>query len=152
MMFAEHARDVMAVERTLHEGFFKHWNLTESEVYSTPMAPTNLLYTGYLTKVAYERPFPEAVGCFLPCYWIYWEVGKELERRGSPKKLFSRWIETYSSDAYASVVRQVLEVMEQASQGLTAEDLERIRSQFIVTSKLEYLFWVMGYRMEAWGI
>jgi thiaminase/transcriptional activator TenA len=151
-MFTEHARDVIAVERALHEGFFNHWKLTESEVYSTPMAPTNLLYTCYLIKVAYERPFPEAVGCFLPCYWIYWEVGKELERRGSPNELFSRWIETYSSDAYASVVGQVLEVMDQAARGLREEDLALIRNHFIVTSKLEYLFWDMGYRREAWGI
>jgi thiaminase/transcriptional activator TenA len=151
-MFAEHARDVIAVERALHEGFFKHWKLTENEVYSTPMAPTNLLYTCYLMRIAYERPFPEAVGCFLPCYWIYWEVGKELEKRGSPSGLFSRWIETYSSDVYASVVRQVLEVMDQVSRGLKEEDLVLIRNHFIVTSKLEYLFWDMGYRREAWGI
>jgi len=152
MMFIEHARDVILVERALHESFFKDWQLTDEEIYSTPMAPTNLLYTSYLLKTAYERPFREILGCFLPCYWIYWEVGKELERRGSPKELFRRWIQTYSSEQYASIVRQVLEVMDQVSQGLKEEDLRLIRNHFIVTSKLEYLFWDMGFQKQVWGI
>ena len=152
MMFVEHARDVIVVERALHESFFKDWQLSEEDVNSTPMAPTNLLYTSYLLRIVYERPFPEVLGCFLPCYWIYWEVGKELEKRGSPKELFRRWIQAYSSEQYGSVVRQVLEVMDQVAQGAGEGDLKRIRNHFIMTSKLEYLFWDMGFQKQAWGI
>ena len=152
MMFVEHARDVIVVERVLHESFFKDWQLTDEDVYSAIMAPNNLLYTSYLLKTAYERPFPEILGCFLPCYWIYWEVGKELEKRGSPKELFRRWIQTYASEQYASIVRQVLEVMDEVAQGLKDDDLKLIQNHFIVTSKLEYLFWDMGFRKQTWGI
>ena len=152
MMFAEHARDVIVVERALHESFFKEWQLTDQDVYSTPVAPTNLLYTSYLLKTAYERPFPEVLGCFLPCYWIYWEVGRELEKQGSPRELFRRWIETYSSEQYASVVRQVLGVMDEVARGIKEGDLQLVRNHFRVTSKLEYLFWDMGYQREPWGI
>ena len=152
MMFVEHSRDAIVVERALHESFLKDWQLTDEEVYATPMAPNNLLYTSYLLRVAYDRPFPEVLGCFLPCYWIYWEVGKELEKRGSPKKLFRRWIETYSSEQYGSIVRQVIEVMEQVSQGLKEEDLSLVRNHFKVTSKLEYLFWDMGFHKQTWAI
>ena len=152
MMFAEHGRDAIVVERALHESFFRDWKLSDEEVYSTPMAPTNLLYTSYLLRTAYERPFPEIMGCFLPCYWIYWEVGKELEKRGSPKELFRRWIQTYSGELYASIVKQVLEVMDQVVQGLRDEDLQLIRNHFITTSKLEYLFWDMGFHKQTWGV
>ncbi len=152
MMFVGHAREVIVVERALHESFFKDWKLTEEDVYSTPMAPNNLLYTSYLIRTAYERPFPEVLGCFLPCYWIYWEVGKELERRGSPKELFRRWIQTYSGEAYASVVRQMLEVKDQVAQELKENDLDLIRDHFRVTAKLEYLFWDMGFHKQTWDI
>ncbi len=152
MMFVEHARDAIVVERALHESFFKEWQLAEEDVYSTVVAPNNLLYTSYLLKTAYERPFPEILGCFLPCYWIYWEVGKELEKRGSTKDLFRRWIQTYSSEQYASIVRQVLNVMDQVSQGLGNEDLKLVQNHFLVTSKLEYLFWDMGFHKQTWGI
>ncbi len=152
MMFAEHARDVIVVERALHESFFKDWQMSDEDVYSTPMAPINLLYTSYLLRTAYERPFPETLGCFLPCYWVYWEVGKELEKRGSPKELFRRWIQTYSSDQYASIVRQVLDVMDQVARGLKEDDLRLIRNHFRMTSKLEYLFWDMGFHRQTWGV
>ncbi len=152
MMFVEHARDAIIVERALHESFFKDWQLREEDVNSTPMAPTNLLYTSYLLRIAHERPFPEVLGCFLACYWIYWEVGKELEKHGSPKELFRRWIQAYSSEAYGSIVRQVLDVMDQVAQGAGEGDLKRIRNHFMMTSKLEYFFWDMGFHKQAWGI
>ena len=152
MMFVEHARDVIVVERALHDSFFKDWQLSEEDVNSTPMAPTNLLYTSYLLRVAYERAFPEVLGCFLPCYWIYWEVGKELEKLGSPRELFRRWIQAYSSEQYGSIVRQVIGVMDQVAQGAGEGDLKRIRSHFRMTSKLEYLFWNMGFQKETWDI
>jgi len=152
MMFVEHAREVIVVERALHESFFKDWRLTGEDVYAVPMAPNNLFYTSYLLKTAYERSFPEILGCFLPCYWIYGEVGKELEKRGSPNELFRRWIQTYSSEQYAAIVRQVLEVMDQVAQELKEDDLKLIRNHFVVTSKLEYLFWDMGFHRQTWGI
>jgi thiaminase/transcriptional activator TenA len=39
MMFAEHARDTIVIERTLHESFFKDWQLTDEDVYSTQWRP-----------------------------------------------------------------------------------------------------------------
>jgi thiaminase (transcriptional activator TenA) len=152
MMFAEHAREAIVVERALHESFFKDWKLRDEDVYSTPMAPTNLLYTSYLLRVAYDRPFPEIMGCFLPCYWIYWEVGKELEKRGSPAELFRRWIQTYSSEQYGSIVRQVMEVMDQVARGFREDELKLIRHHFVVTSRLEYLFWDMGFQKQIWPV
>ena len=83
---------------------------------------------------------------------IYWEVGKQLEKLGSPKELFRRWIQAYSSDQYGSIVRQVIGVMEQVAQGVGEGDLKRIRSHFRMTSKLEYLFWDMGFQKETWDI
>jgi TENA/THI-4/PQQC family len=82
--------------------------MSEDEVAATPMAPTNLAYTSYLLAVAYGGSFPEALGAVLPCYWIYWEVGKALLQRGSPNPLYQRWIETYGGEEFAVVVRAVL--------------------------------------------
>ena len=76
-MFNEHAAGAIAVERQLHESFFSDFGVSEANVAATPMAPTNLAYTSYLLAVAYGGPFPEALAALLPCYWIYWEVGKQ---------------------------------------------------------------------------
>src|SRR5437773_10239136 len=107
IMFNEHAAEALRVERALHESFFQEFGLSPDDVAATPLAPTNLAYTSYLLAMAYGRPFHDAVAALLPCYWIYWEVGKPLERAGSADPLYSRWIGTYASEASGDLVRAV---------------------------------------------
>jgi thiaminase/transcriptional activator TenA len=152
IMFSEHAKNAIVVERALHGSFFKDWGLTSQDVYATPLAPNNLLYTSYLLRVAYERPFHEGLGAFLPCYWIYWEVGKELERRGSSVSIYQRWIDTYASAEFGDIVQQVIALLDQVAETLTVAARENVIKHFVMTSRFEYLFWDMGYRRQAWEI
>jgi thiaminase/transcriptional activator TenA len=152
IMFNEHAAGALKVERALHEGFFKDFGLTPADVARTPLAPTNLAYTSYLLAVAYGSPFHEAMAALLPCYWIYWEVGKELERAGSADPLYERWIGTYASEEFGAVVRAVLAATDQVAEGLTASEREAMRGHFLATSRYEWMFWDMGLRREAWPI
>jgi thiaminase/transcriptional activator TenA len=150
IMLNDHAAGALRVERSLHETFFKEFRLTEAAVAAVPLAPTNLAYTSYLLAVAYGRPFHEALAALLPCYWIYWEVGKELERAGSADPLFSRWIATYASAEFGSVVEAVLAATDAIAPAVTAEDRESMRRHFVTTSRYEWMFWDMGWRKEAW--
>jgi thiaminase len=56
----------IAVERSLHEGFFARFGLSEEDVARTPMAPTNLAYTSYLIATAYGGSFPSCFGRCCP--------------------------------------------------------------------------------------
>lgn len=152
IMFSQHAQTALVVERALHGSFFAQWGLPPQDIYATPMAPNNLLYTSYLLRIAYERPFPEGLGTFLPCYWIYWEVGKELEKRGSPVATYQRWIDTYASVEFGETVQQVIVLMNRVAATLTEEDKARVAEHFVMTSRFEYLFWDMGYRQQAWQV
>src|SRR3990172_7557765 len=105
IMLNEHSAGALKVERSLHESFFKEFGLKSADIDATPLAPTNLAYVSYLLAVAYSEPFHEAIAALLPCYWIYWEVGKELERAGSPDPLYARWIATYASAEFGDIVR-----------------------------------------------
>src|SRR5712671_2161366 len=134
IMFNEHAAGALKVERTLHESFFQDFGLTPEGVAATPLAPTNLAYTSYLLAAAYGSPFHEAIAALLPCYWIYWEVGKELERAGSADPLYKRWIGTYASEEFGSVVRAVLAAADQVAQGLRPPEREAMRGHFLTTS------------------
>ncbi len=152
MMFNEHAAGALKVERALHESFFRDFGLGPQQVASTPLAPTNLAYTSYLLAVAYAAPFHEALAALLPCYWIYWEVGKELERAGSRDALYTRWIGTYASAEFGSLVRAVIEATNQTAARLNGEEVRAMRRHFLVTSRYEWMFWDMGYRQERWPV
>jgi thiaminase (transcriptional activator TenA) len=152
IMLNEHSAGALRVERSLHETFFRDFGLSDKDVAAVPLAPTNLAYTSYLLAVAYGAPFHEALAALLPCYWIYWEVGKELERTGSRDALYTRWIATYASEEFGAVVRAVLEATDTLAPRLTEDDRATMRRHFVTTSRYEWMFWDMGHRQEGWAV
>ena len=152
LFLSEHARDTLVVERALHDSFFKDWNLTAEAVYGTPPAPTNLAYTSYLLRVAFGGSFEEGVAALLPCDWIYVQVGKELEKHGSPNPLYQRWIDTYASEDFWKVVKQLISIVDEVAAELSAPRKNVLRSHFVTTSRYEWMFWEMAWREEKWPV
>jgi thiaminase/transcriptional activator TenA len=151
-MFNEHAANALRVERALHEGFFQEFGLTPAAVAATPLAPVNQAYTSYLLAVAYGAPFHENVAALLPCYWIYWGVGKALEQAGSPEPLYRRWIATYAAEEFGAVVRAVLAVVDAVAARLGPTEREAMRRHAVTTARYEWMFWDMGHRRERWPV
>jgi thiaminase/transcriptional activator TenA len=152
IMFTEHAAGALKVEKTLHESFFKDFGLSPEAVSATPLAPTNQAYTSYLLATAHAGPFHEAVAAVLPCYWIYWEVGKTLERAGSRDPLYARWIGTYASEEFGAVVRAVLACTDTLAAALGPDERQAMHRHFVTTSRYEWMFWDMGWRRETWPV
>lgn len=152
VMFNEHAAGALRVERALHESFFKEFGLDPEAVATTPLAPTNLAYTSYLLAVGYGAPVHEAMAAVLPCYWIYWEIGKALERSGSPDPLYARWIGTYGSEEFGSIVRAVIDATDAIGGRVDPAGRAAMRRHFVTTSRYEWMFWEMGLRCEAWPV
>lgn len=152
MMFCEHAANAIVVERALHKGFLDHWKMDFTEATGAAAAPNCLLYTSYLLRVAYERPYYEGLGAFLPCYWIYREVGQELLKHGSPHPLYQQWIDTYGGEEFGLIVKTMLGVVDSALARLTPEQGEAVQRHFMQTARFEYMFWDMGYRLQGWPV
>ena len=151
-MFARHAADAVAVERALHDSLFADLGIDPASVDVTEPAPTTLAYTSYLLATARGGSYPEGTGAVLPCYWIYWEVGKELVRRGSPDPRYQRWIDTYGGQEFGDVVREVLAVTDRLGPGLAPSERALVHRHFRTTSRYEWMFWDMGFRKESWPL
>jgi thiaminase (transcriptional activator TenA) len=151
-MFNRHAVEAIEAERSLHESFSAEFDLTAEDVAATPPAPTNLAYMSYLLASAYGGSFAEGLGALLPCYWIYWRVGEELARRGSPDPLYARWIETYGSEEFAAVARDVIDLADRTGPSLGEADRALMTERFVATSRYEWMFWDMGWRQEEWPV
>jgi thiaminase/transcriptional activator TenA len=151
-MFARHAAGIVTVERELHDSLLADLGLDPESIDQAEPAPTTLAYTSYLMAASRGGSYAEGVGTVLPCYWIYWEVGKELLRRGSPDPRYQKWIDTYSGDEYGDEVREVLAVAEALGRDLAPAERDRVREHFRATSRYEWMFWDMGYRQETWPV
>jgi len=151
-MFASHAADVVAVEQTLHGSLLASLGIDAAAVAAAEPAPANLGYTSYLLAAIAGGSYAEGVGAVLPCYWIYWEVGKELARRGSPDPRYRQWIDTYAGEDFAQTVRDVLAEADRIGPGLSARERVLVHRHFRTTSRYEWMFWDMGYRKETWPV
>jgi len=151
-MFARHAAGVVTVERQLHDSLLGSLGIDPASVSAAEPAPTTLAYTSYLLAATTGGSYAEGVAAVLPCYRIYREVGRELQRRGSPDPRYRQWIDTYGGAEFDADVREVLAVADRLGPGLGAAERARAARHFRVTSRYEWMFWDMGYRRETWPV
>lgn len=151
-MFARHAADAVAAELELHSSLLPELGISAAEAEAAEPTPVNLAYTSYLLATTRGGSYAEGVGVVLPCYWIYWEVGKELVRRGSPDSRFQRWIDTYSADEFGDVVRAVIAEADRVGALLSESERAVVARHYRATSRYEWMFWDSAYRQESWPV
>jgi thiaminase/transcriptional activator TenA len=151
-MFAGHAAEAVAAELELHATLLADLGISAEEAKRAEPAPTTLAYTSYLLSAVRGGSYAEGVGAVLPCYWIYWEIGKELVRRGSPDPRYQRWIDTYGAPGYGEVVTAVISEADRLARTLSRDERALMRRHFRNTSRYEWMFWDMGYRRESWPV
>jgi thiaminase/transcriptional activator TenA len=139
----QHAADAIQEEQHLHLTLLRGNTARDK-------APSNYAYTNHLLATATRRPFAEGLAAVLPCYWIYWEVGKELKKRGSKDPDYQRWIDVYSDESYRESVAQALRMMNSVGGGLDPAARERVKGLFTRSARYEYMFWDMAWKQERW--
>jgi thiaminase/transcriptional activator TenA len=92
------------------------------------------------------------LGAVLPCYWIYWEVGKALLERGSLTPRYQRWIETYGGEEFGVLVEAVLDLTDEVCEELNPAQKARVKEAFVTTSRYEWMFWEAAWKLEEWPV
>jgi thiaminase (transcriptional activator TenA) len=151
-MFAKHAANTVAVERAMHTGFAQRLGLDAEELLKTERAPTTQAYTRHLLAVAREGTLGEIVAAVLPCYWIYWEVGRHLAACQPADPIYQEWIKAYGAEIFADLVRQQLNLVDSLGARAPAHEARRMVEHFILSSRYEYLFWDDAYRLVSWPV
>ena len=151
-MFARHAAGIIDVEMTLHESLLADLDIDAVAADAAEEAPTTLAYTSYLLAAVGGGSYAEGVGAVLPCYWIYWEVGKHLLSQGSPNPRYQKWIDTYGAEEFGGEALEVIAVADRLGPSLGAAERARVQQHFRTTSRYEWMFWDMGYRQEQWPV
>lgn len=150
--FAKSAHDAIVVERALHEGFFRDYGITPEQFRGTPPSPTCAGYSDFLTATAHLQPFSVAVAALLPCFQIYYEVGKHLYGIAAADNPYQKWIDTYRDEAFGDSVREVLGHADHAFEHATAADRAAMREAHLKATRYEWMFWDSAYRLERWPI
>src|SRR5918994_2259531 len=137
IQFAGSAREAVVVERALHEGFFKDYGISRAQAAATEPSPTCAHYTHYLLAMAHNAPCEVAVAGLLPCFWIYWEVGKHLLDAARPDNPYQAWIDTYADEAFAEGVKKVIVIADQMAEIARPTVGDQMLKAFVRAAQLE---------------
>jgi thiaminase (transcriptional activator TenA) len=151
-MFAKHAANTVAVERVMHTGFIQRLGLQADQLLHGERTPTTQAYTRHLLAVAREGTLGEIVAAVLPCYWIYFEVGRHLAPCQPADPIYRDWIKAYGAETFAALVQQQLDLVDRLGARAPAHERRRMTEHFIQSSRYEYLFWDDAYRLVAWPV
>jgi thiaminase/transcriptional activator TenA len=149
-LLRRHARQSVEGERELQKSLLAEYELSMEEQSRMEITPEAFAYTTYIEAVAYSRPFGEALSVLLPCYWIYWEVGKDLAVVTSPVPAYEKWIDNYASDEYGAVVKEVLAIADEYARDSDPEERSKMEEHFRRASRYEWMFWDSSYRRPSW--
>jgi thiaminase/transcriptional activator TenA len=152
IQFAGSAREAVLVERALHEGFFRDFGISPAEAAAIEPSPTCAHYTHYLLALAHNAPYEVSVAALLPCFWIYWEVGKHLLVIARPDNPYQAWIDTYADEAFADGVRKVIAISDRIATEATPAIRDQMHQAFRRAAQLEWMFWDSAYRLEQWPV
>jgi thiaminase/transcriptional activator TenA len=144
--FLEFAKDGLVVERALQVEYSRRFDVT----LDVEQAPGCFAYTNYLVATASHRSFEEAAAALLPCFWIYREVGMHVAGQSVPDNPYQLWIDTYAGDEFAVAVKRAIEITEEVASGATDRTQQGMSEAFVLSSRLEWMFWDSAYRMEPW--
>ena len=147
---AADAQDSLEEELRLHKEVLARLGISEAEAAKIDSTPNAFAYANFLIVTADRRPFAEVIAALLPCYWIYWEVGKALQAKGSTNPLYQAWIDTYISPGYADTVTAVIQMVNSMAATADATTRERMHEHFRRSSGYEWLFWDAAYQRQTW--
>jgi thiaminase/transcriptional activator TenA len=149
-LLRRHATDSITEEKQLHETVLAQYGISKEEQARTEPSPEAFGYMKSLVAIAHEGTFAESMAALLPCYWIYWEVGKDLARRGSKDPSYQKWIDAYAGESYGDAVRAVMAIADETAGKASTEERKRMMEHFGRSSRFEWMFWDSAYHRRGW--
>lgn len=151
VQFAAAAQEAVVAERELHHSFMREYAITPEEFASTPLSPTCHHYCHFLQSVAWSRSYPVALAALLPCFWIYAEVGVDLQKRTDAGNPYQSWIDTYGGEDFHAHVRAVRNTIDAVAAQADTRTLAEMHAAYTDAARLEWMFWDSAYRMQTWA-
>lgn len=145
--FIRFSEGAIVVERSLHDSYFKEYNLIER----LPMSPACHHYVHYLQSTVYMSDAVVGMAAVLPCFWIYKKVGDHIlsvaDINDNP---YQNWIAAYAGEEFGLLVDKAIAICDAAAENATPNQQQQMTEAFINASRLEFLFWDSAYRLEEW--
>ena len=143
-------RVLTPVERPLHHQLMEAANVSPDYISQVGQSPTNTAYVNHMLTTASLYGLGPTAAALLPCPWTYHELKDEVGPSEHP--LYSQWTGFYVAGFLQDSVDAWRGFVDGAAEAAGPEEQEAMRQAFLTSSRYEYMFWDMAYRMERWPV
>jgi thiaminase (transcriptional activator TenA) len=151
--FAGLLAETLETEMSLHRAYADEFGISHEELEREQFAPATRAYTDFLLRVAATGDFAELAAALLPCMWSFSEIGQRLATQPPPAdKRYAHWIAMYSSKEFAEWAGWCRDMVDNVATGLPERDLQKMEAAFLTSSRYEWQFWEMAWKMERWPV
>jgi len=150
--FATLLKETVETEMSLHRAYAAEFGISRGELERELPAPTTRGYTDFLLRVGATGDFAELAAALLPCMWAFSAIGQRLAAQpAAPSdKRYAKWIAMYSSREFADLAQWCRDLLDHLAAGLPERELEKLEAAFLTSSRYEWQFWEMAWKMEHW--
>ena len=149
---ANTVNDLINFEMELHIKLCGSYNISKNDLESANEENENIAYTRYVLELGYSGDFLDLLSALAPCVLGYGEIGINGKNFKIKTPMYKKWIDTYSSDEYQDVCKNVANLIDQAfllrlgSDYLNTYKWNKVNKIFNKATLLEIDFWNMALK------
>ena len=149
---ANTVNDLINFEMELHIKLCGSYNISKNDLESANEENENIAYTRYVLELGYSGDFLDLLSALAPCVLGYGEIGINGKNFKIKTPMYKKWIDTYSSDEYQDVCKNVANLIDQAfllrlgSDYINTYKWNKVNKIFNKATLLEIDFWNMALK------
>ena len=149
---ANTVNDLINFEMELHIKLCGSYNISKNDLESANEENENIAYTRYVLELGYSGDFLDLLSALAPCVLGYGEIGMNGKNFKIKTPMYKKWIDTYSSDEYQDVCKNVANLIDQAfllrlgSDYVNTYKWNKVNKIFNKATLLEIDFWNMALK------
>ena len=149
---ASTVNDLINFEMELHISLCANYGISKSDLENADEENQNIAYTRYVLELGYSGDFLDLLSSLAPCVLGYGEIGINYKNSNPKISMYQKWIDTYSSNEYQDLCKNVSNLIDQAFMLRLGDDFvstykwQKVNKIFNKATLLEVDFWNMAMK------
>ena len=149
---ASTVNDLINFEMELHISLCGNYGISQSDLENADEENQNIAYTRYVLELGYSGDLLDLLSSLAPCVLGYGEIGINYKNSDPKISMYQKWIDTYSSNEYQDVCKNVSNLIDQAFMLRLGDDFvstykwQKVNKIFNKATLLEVDFWNMAMK------
>jgi thiaminase (transcriptional activator TenA) len=153
LRFSRLLKETVDTEMSLHRDYAAEFGINPKDLEREVPSPSTRAYTDFLLRIAATGDFCELAAALVPCMWAFSEIGQHLATEPAPAdRRYAKWIDMYSSKEFAELAQWCRDLLDRLAEGLPERELQKLESAFLTSSRYEWQFWEMAWKMQRWPV